>query len=177
MFTAASDGSNAANPTPTGLTGPPAYQTTNPDTVARVAGADRFGTAVAASRMEWATAGVTGQTGLQPAKAVVLSRSDTFADALAGSTLATAKQGPLLMTPPGSLNPTTAAEIKRVLGANPEPFTFSAAPTRSRPVSPRRSRSLAGRFPTPQCACRARIVMAPQSQSRRRLVVQPGNVM
>ena len=118
VFTAASDGSNAANPTPTGLTGPPAYQTTNPDTVARVAGADRFGTAVAASRMEWATAGVTGQTGLQPAKAVVLSRSDTFADALAGSTLATAKQGPLLMTPPGSLNPTTAAEIKRVLGAN-----------------------------------------------------------
>jgi hypothetical protein len=68
--------------------------------------------------MEWATAGATGQTGLQPAKAVVLSRSDTFADALAGSTLATAKQGPLLMTPPGSLNPQTAAEIKRVLGTN-----------------------------------------------------------
>lgn len=118
VFTAASDGSTAANPTPTGLTGPPAYQATTADTVVRVAGADRFGTAVAASQMEWATAGATGQTGRQPAKAVVLSRSDTFADALAGSALATAKQGPLLMTPPGSLNPKTAAEIRRVLGTN-----------------------------------------------------------
>ena len=118
VFTAPSDGSAARNPTPTGLTGPPAYQTTKADTVVRVAGPNRFGTAVAASQMEWATAGATGQTGLQPAQAVVLSRSDTFADALAGSTLATAKQGPLLMTPPTSLNPETAAEIRRVLGTN-----------------------------------------------------------
>jgi hypothetical protein len=52
-----------------------------------------------------------------PAQAVVISRSDTFADALGGSSLAAAKGGPLLLTPPTSLNASTSAEITRVLGA------------------------------------------------------------
>ena len=48
--------------------------------------------------------------------AVVLTRGDTFADALGGSALAAAKHGPLLLTPPTTLNPDTASEITRLLG-------------------------------------------------------------
>lgn len=116
VFTAPSDGSNPSAPATTGMTGTPAYQSTNADTLFRVAGANRFGTAVATSRMEWSDAGSTTHDGRQPARAVVLTRSDTFADALAGAPLATEKQGPLLLTPVGSLNPETASEIKRVFG-------------------------------------------------------------
>ncbi len=68
----------------------------------RVYGADRIGTAVAASKS------FTGQG----ADAVVLTRSDTFADALAGAPLASDKGGPLLMTPRTSLDPGVAAAIK-----------------------------------------------------------------
>jgi hypothetical protein len=118
VFTAPSDGSNPDNPAATGLTGTPAYQSTNADTVFRVGGTNRFKTAVAASRTEWSDAGSTVHDGRQPAKAVVLTRSDTFADALAGAPLATDRQGPLLLTPVGSLNPDTASEIKRVFGHN-----------------------------------------------------------
>jgi hypothetical protein len=46
---------------------------------------------------------------------VVLARSDTYPDALAGAPLAVAKQGPLLLTPPTTLVPAVLAEINRVL--------------------------------------------------------------
>ena len=72
----------------------------------RIAGADRFLTAVAASQARFA-AGSAGS--------VVLVRSDGFADALAGTPLAVSKKGPLLLTPSASLDPRTEAEIKRVL--------------------------------------------------------------
>jgi hypothetical protein len=117
--TAAADGSQAAAPILVpGLTGVPAYQTTRTDAVTRLAGQDRFGTAIAISQSQWATFGdAPGQR--QQAGAVVLTRSDTFADALGGAALAAAKQGPLLMTPPTSLNADIAGELRRVLGSNP----------------------------------------------------------
>lgn len=94
--------------TVTGLKGSPAYQTRGQDTVYRISGADRFSTSVQTSKAHW-NAGA--------ADTVVLSRSDQFADALGGAALAAAKHGPLLLTPPTSLNSDTSAEIRRVLGA------------------------------------------------------------
>ena len=98
----------------TGLRGVPAYQPQLKDRTVRVTGQDRFGTAVAASQAHWGTNGDPAD--VRPrAGAVVLSRSDTYADALGGSALAAAKQGPLLLTPPTRLQPQTADEIRRVL--------------------------------------------------------------
>ncbi|KKJ94516.1 cell wall-binding repeat-containing protein [Micromonospora sp. HK10] len=98
----------------TGLRGVPAYQPQLRDRTVRVTGQDRFGTAVAASQAHWGTNGDPAD--VRPrAGAVVLSRSDTYADALGGSALAAAKKGPLLLTPPARLQPQTADEIRRVL--------------------------------------------------------------
>jgi putative cell wall-binding protein len=95
--------------TASGLNGTPAYQTRARDTVYRISGSNRFSTAVRASQAHWNDGAAAG---------VVLSRSDDFADALGGAALAAAKHGPLLLTPPASLNATTSAEITRVLGGN-----------------------------------------------------------
>ncbi|MFY1689178.1 cell wall-binding repeat-containing protein [Plantactinospora sp. WMMB782] len=115
VATAPANGSGAANPTPvSGLSGVPSYQPRRTDTVARLAGTDRYTTATAVSRAHWATAGDQSDA-RQFADAVVLSRSDLFADALGGAPLAAAKQGPLLMTPPTGLNLETETEIKRIL--------------------------------------------------------------
>lgn len=78
-------------------------------TVPRYAGADRIGTAVAASKAKFAAGA---------AKAVVLASSDVFADAVSGGPLAGAKGGPLLLTKPTTLSQSTADEIKRVLPAD-----------------------------------------------------------
>lgn len=83
----------------------PAMATTDAD-LSRLAGGDRYSTAVAISRDAWAG---------QQAQAVVLARGDAFPDALAGTALAVSKSGPLLLTPPGSLGAAASAEIKRVL--------------------------------------------------------------
>ena len=80
----------------------------------RVGGADRVETAVDASRFEFTAAGAAG-SGLRSASCVVLSRMDTYADALAGSALAGQKSCPLLLTPTGSLDPRVLAEAHRVL--------------------------------------------------------------
>jgi hypothetical protein len=101
-------------PTVTGLTGIPAYRTEQRNAVLRLAGSNRFATSSAVSQSYWATAGDAADH-RQPAQAVVLSRSDNFADALGGAALAAAKQGPLLLTPPAELNPDAATEIQRVL--------------------------------------------------------------
>ncbi|SCG49817.1 WD40-like Beta Propeller Repeat [Micromonospora inositola] len=99
-----------------GLSGVPAYQPQAQDRTVRVAGQDRFGTAVAASQAHWGK--YDDPADVRPrAGAVVLSRSDTYADALGGSALAAAKKGPLLLTPPTALQPQTADEIRRVLPA------------------------------------------------------------
>lgn len=74
----------------------------------RLAGPDRIGTAIAISHDSYPQAGSAG--------AVVLSRSDGFADALAGTPLAAAKHAPLLLTPSNAaLDPGAGAEVSRVL--------------------------------------------------------------
>ena len=62
----------------------------------------------------------------------MLSRSDQFADALGGSTLAISKGGPLLLTPTDHLDAGVKAEITRVLGpaTRTRPSTCSAASRR-----------------------------------------------
>jgi putative cell wall-binding protein len=88
-----------------GVTPVPASATTDAE-MTRLQGPDRYSTAAAVSRDTW---------GSQEAQAVVLARGDVFADALAGTPLAAAKNGPLLLTTPSSLGPSASNEIKRVL--------------------------------------------------------------
>jgi hypothetical protein len=76
--------------------------------VGRMAGADRFTTAVAVSQSEFPT----GNAG-----AVVLTRADEYPDALVGAPLAAAKTAPLLLTSGSSLPASTKSEIQRVLPA------------------------------------------------------------
>ncbi len=82
---------------------------TVPATPVRLSGTDRFGTAIAASQVEFPTAGTAG--------AVVLARADDYPDALVGAALASAKNAPLLFANGGVLTPATQAEIQRVLPA------------------------------------------------------------
>jgi hypothetical protein len=93
----------------------PAFQPSSKDAVNRLAGPNRFATAVATSQAYWATANDAFDLH-EHAQAAVLTRSDTFADAVSGSVLAAAKHGPLLMTPPDSFDPSTKAEIQRIFG-------------------------------------------------------------
>jgi len=89
-----------------GSIGPVGYNPTGP-TPTRIAGMSRIGTAIDISQKDFPLAGT--------AKAVVLSRSDVFADALAGAPLAAKVQGPLLLNSPTTLDPAVATEIQRVL--------------------------------------------------------------
>lgn len=73
----------------------------------RIAGEDRIDTGLQVSG-SWDDASAT---------AIILARSDGFADALAGAPLAVAKGGPLLLTTPGALDPRVLAEIIRLLPA------------------------------------------------------------
>lgn len=77
------------------------------DTVVRLSGADRIETAVALSSNAFLAGSTTN---------VVLARADTFPDALAGSPLAAARQGPMLLTGRDGLDPRARSEIDRVLG-------------------------------------------------------------
>ncbi len=81
---------------------------------ARLYGADRVDTAIAISRDSFGDAGAAGD--LETAEAVVLARSDLYPDALAGAALASATNGPLLLTPPTHLDDRVLSEIDRVLG-------------------------------------------------------------
>jgi hypothetical protein len=74
--------------------------------VTRVSGSTRIDTAVATSQDQFAATG--------SAKAVVLARSDTFPDALAGGPLAAKVGGPLLLTSSASLDAAVSTEIQRV---------------------------------------------------------------
>jgi hypothetical protein len=80
--------------------------------MSRISGADALGTSIAISATEFPTAHSAG--------AVVLARSDRFADALAGGPLAASVNGPLLITPggaTGNLDARVLTEIGRVLPA------------------------------------------------------------
>jgi putative cell wall-binding protein len=72
----------------------------------RIAGTDRIATSIAASQSAFADQG---------AGAVVLSRKDGFADALAGAPLAVAIGAPLMLTGTATLDVRVASEIQRVL--------------------------------------------------------------
>lgn len=74
--------------------------------VQRIAGENRVATAIAISQQ-------TFDDGT--ADAVVIARSDAFPDALAGAPLAIARGGPLLLNPPGDIDPAVRAELQRVL--------------------------------------------------------------
>jgi hypothetical protein len=78
----------------------------HPDLV-RVSGPDRIATSVAASQAAFPKA--------NGARVAVLARSDSFADALAGTPLAASEGGPLLLTFTSSLPASTASELSRVL--------------------------------------------------------------
>jgi putative cell wall-binding protein len=69
----------------------------------RLAGADRYLTAIQISQAGWSTS-----------TNVVLARGDNFPDALAGAVLAQKVKAPLLLTEPGSLLPEVETEIKRL---------------------------------------------------------------
>ncbi|MGI9018132.1 MAG: cell wall-binding repeat-containing protein [Euzebya sp.] len=75
-------------------------------TTRRLNGLSRIETAVRVSQNGYAA---------DAAGAVVLARADIAADALAGTALASAAGGPVLLTPSDQLHPATAAEINRVL--------------------------------------------------------------
>ncbi|QSX23915.1 SpoIID/LytB domain-containing protein [Priestia megaterium] len=81
----------------------------------RIAGADRYDTAVSISQKGWKTSNT-----------VILVRSDKFPDALAGAPLAAQENAPILLTPSHRLNDQTKREIIRlqakkviILGATP----------------------------------------------------------
>ena len=73
----------------------------------RLGGNDRIDTAVAVSQRGFP----------QPASArtAVVTRADTFADALAGGPLAIRGEGPLLLTPPDHLDERARAELRRAV--------------------------------------------------------------
>ncbi|HUQ40231.1 MAG TPA: S8 family serine peptidase [Acidimicrobiales bacterium] len=75
--------------------------------VPRLAGRDRIETAIAISSERWPAAA---------ANTVVLSRADSFADALAGSPVAVRRGAPLLLSGRDTLDPRTRNEIGRVTG-------------------------------------------------------------
>jgi hypothetical protein len=76
--------------------------------VIRVQGLDRDGTAIAISRSQFPSPDHPGL-----AQAVLLASDTTYPDALAGTPLAIAKDGPLLLTTPSGLKPAVADEITR----------------------------------------------------------------
>lgn len=69
----------------------------------RLAGGDRYQTAVAISQNGWKSADYA-----------VVARGDDFADALCAGPLAAKYKGPILLTEPGSLNSDTLKELKRL---------------------------------------------------------------
>lgn len=79
----------------------------NAPVVTRIAGGDRYGTAINVSR--------TSFPKNASASAVVLATGESFPDALSGAPLAAQKGGPLLLTPSKSVNADVVAEIHRVL--------------------------------------------------------------
>jgi putative cell wall-binding protein len=82
--------------------------------ITRIAGADRLDTAVQISKKQWRAVDPTSSWG--QAQTAIIATSGTFPDALAGVPLASAKRGPLLLTPPKSaLYGAANDEINRVV--------------------------------------------------------------
>jgi hypothetical protein len=81
--------------------------------VDRISGDSRYETAIAASKSLWPDYGDPSDT--LHAHTVVIAKGDDYPDALGGIPLASAKQGPLLVTPGTGLEPEVLDEVKRVL--------------------------------------------------------------
>jgi putative cell wall-binding protein len=79
------------------------YATTG--TVTRLAGADRYGTAIAISK---------ATTGTDAPRTVYIATGANFADGLAGTPAAAKANGPLLIVPSGALTPAIATELRRL---------------------------------------------------------------
>jgi len=74
-------------------------------TVTRLAGADRYATAIAISQ---------ATTGTDAPRTVYVATGSTFADGLPGTPAAAKANGPLLILPKGSLTAPVAAELRRL---------------------------------------------------------------
>jgi uncharacterized delta-60 repeat protein len=83
--------------------------------VERIFGDDRVLSSIAVSQASF---------GVGKASAVVLSRSDDFADALAAIPLAVARKAPLLLTDPRALDDRVLAEVTRVLPAGGDVYVL-----------------------------------------------------
>ncbi|MFF4348005.1 cell wall-binding repeat-containing protein [Streptomyces sp. NPDC001530] len=92
----------------------PAWQPLRKNTVARVWGADVYGSNIAGSRWTWSTVGQS-ERGLMNASSAVLVSQDSQAYALTAPALAGKKHGPVLLTPSTSISSSVQAELKRVL--------------------------------------------------------------
>lgn len=114
MWADASDGLSASVTQQFTATEPSPPPDTTP-VVHRIAGIDRYATAIAASQARWGTVNSVDGVAYDQAQAVVLARGDQFPDALAGVPLASYKRGPLLLTDPRSLDSATLGEIRRVI--------------------------------------------------------------
>lgn len=73
--------------------------------VTRIAGADRYATAVAVSK---------ATTGSNAPRTVYLATGASFPDGLSGTPVAARAGGPLLIVPPGGLTTAVAAELRRL---------------------------------------------------------------
>jgi hypothetical protein len=112
------------------------WQPIRRNVVDRVWGQDHVDTAIATSQFNYADAGQND--GIRaPAKAVVLSRDDTFLDALVGSAFAARSSAPLLITRRTDLDPRVEAEIKRVLGPTGTVFLLGGPIALNQPVEDR----------------------------------------
>lgn len=95
---------NVISLSPQGFDGVPDQESVFLAPVDRISGSDRIATSIESCFQFDGTA-----------DSIVLARSDGFADALAGGPLAAAKNGCLLLTPTGSLDPRVLTEMQRVL--------------------------------------------------------------
>jgi|GEM_PF-1452317 len=80
----------------------------------RLAGSDRYETAVAISRERFADAMLDGALGLDNLSTAVVASGQNYPDALAGSFLAGVVNGPILLTRASTLPTVTADELRRL---------------------------------------------------------------
>ncbi|MFI6487595.1 cell wall-binding repeat-containing protein [Streptomyces sp. NPDC050564] len=92
----------------------PAWQPLRKNTVARIWGADVYGSNIAGSRWTWNTVGKS-EAGLMDASSAVLVSQDSQSYALTAPALAGKRHGPVLLTPSTSVSSPVQAELKRVL--------------------------------------------------------------
>lgn len=121
--------SPARQPLPPGSTpaaGAPAPPVSAAGGTTRIGGETRVETAVELSRNLWPSEGT--------APAVVLASASVAADGVAGSRLAQAAGGPVLLTPPGALSTATSDELERVLVPGGTVYVLGGAGAVSRGV-------------------------------------------